>query len=237
MNKVKDFFRFPLSKNIEDYHAPAGMAVIAVFYIASFLIVTYAYNMPQTMIIVFIEQLLFLALLGFLFRKVLLENLKLFKANLAKYIPNIIIWFVIVFMANTAGGNITKLLMNNLNIMPEVTNESAVSSAVSQFPILGFLAVVLTGPFIEELVFRKSSKLIFKNKFFYYFMSAFLFGAGHIMIGFTFPASLVQIIPYFCMGLALAAVYDRSNNIWCSIIPHAISNAVTFILPEVLAAS
>ncbi|MDR2571525.1 MAG: CPBP family intramembrane metalloprotease, partial [Oscillospiraceae bacterium] len=64
------------------------------------------------------------------------------------------------------------------------------------------------------------------NKLLYYFLSVFLFGMAHLIIGFTFPTSFAFILSYALSAIGYIYVYEKSNNIWCPIFTHMLLNAV-----------
>ena len=86
--------------------------------------------------------------------------------------------------------------------------------------------IVVIGPIVEELIFRKSMHEIFR-----YFklpswavllISSVLFGLIHVVSAKDF----VQVFPYICMGLTLGWLEIKTKNIFPSIFVHIFNNGV-----------
>lgn len=108
-------------------------------------------------------------------------------------------------------------------------NEETVRSYIDIAPLLMFLEVSIYAPFAEELLFRKSIRDVFKNKWLYIFISGFIFGALHV-VGIESLFDLLYLIPYCSLGFTFAYIYAKTNNIYSTISIHAVHNAVTMIL-------
>lgn len=116
-------------------------------------------------------------------------------------------------------------------------NEEAVRNLIDQLPLYMIFSVSLYAPFVEELIFRHSIKDCImchgKNKivkFIYIFVSGFIFAAMHILGQTNSYLDYVFLIPYLSLGIAFAALYTKTDNIFSSITMHALHNTVTVIL-------
>lgn len=116
-------------------------------------------------------------------------------------------------------------------------NEEAVRSLIGVAPLYMIFSVSLYAPFVEELIFRKSIKDIAfafgKNKitkYGYIFMSGFIFALMHILGQVTSTLDYLYVIPYMSLGVAFAALYHKTDNIFASISMHALHNTVTILL-------
>ena len=116
-------------------------------------------------------------------------------------------------------------------------NEEAVRSLIDQLPLYMIFSVSLYAPFTEELIFRHSIKNVFKNnkknkisKYIYIFTSGFIFAALHIIGQATSYIDYLYLIPYMSLGIAFAALYQKTDNIASSIIAHSLHNTLTIIL-------
>ena len=107
--------------------------------------------------------------------------------------------------------------------------------------ILSIITMVIIGPFIEEMLFRKGLKNGFKKKQQFLIISSLLFGLGHVLISLDLSSldafiaclpNLLYIIPYSGMGYLLAKSYYETYNIFTSTTTHTLHNAfvVTLVL-------
>ena len=134
------------------------------------------------------------------------------------------------------------MIVSNLIISFFITNaiagnEETVRSMIDQAPLYMIFSVSIYAPFVEELLFRHSIKkcsLCYgdtkSNRLKYIFMSGFIFAALHIIGQVNSYIDYIYIIPYMSLGVAFAALYAKSDNIFSSIMMHALHNTVTIIL-------
>lgn len=116
-------------------------------------------------------------------------------------------------------------------------NEEAVRDMIDQLPLYMIFSVSLYAPFTEELIFRHSIKdcvmCYGKNKvtkYIYIFISGFIFAALHILGQTNSYLDYIYLIPYMSLGVAFAALYSKTDNIFSSILMHSLHNTVTVIL-------
>ena len=216
---MKRLFKLPDVQNFVDYKKSIYLTVFVIYAAILVLVLTLPAN-PMGMAFIVTTPMLFV--LMYLFRKILLNDIKVFKEHIKRYIPFILVGFVLAVALNILGNIISQLI----GVYGGGTNQEAVISAFWQTPLLGVFALLIVAPISEELIFRRTIMVMVENKFLYYLLSAFLFGMAHVVIGFTFPSSFVFIFPTALAGLGYAFVYDKSNNIWCPIFVHLLSNAL-----------
>lgn len=116
-------------------------------------------------------------------------------------------------------------------------NEEAVRNMIDQVPLYMIFSVSIYAPFVEEIIFRHSIKnavLCYGDnkiiKGIYIFISGFIFAALHILGQTTNAIDYIYIIPYLSLGIAFAALYAKTDNIFSSISVHMLHNTVTIIL-------
>jgi membrane protease YdiL (CAAX protease family) len=86
-----------------------------------------------------------------------------------------------------------------------------------------FIAVVLLGPFAEEVFFRG---FVFTGLAWKWgprnaaLVSAALFAASHFSSG--------QLVPAFASGLLLAWAYYRTRSLWPAVLAHTMQNSIAF---------
>ena len=108
----------------------------------------------------------------------------------------------------------------------KATNEEAVQELIKSAKIISIIAIGIIGPIIEELVFRKSFREVFKNNTLFVLMSGLVFGSLHVVLTITGPSDLLYIIPYSSLGIAFAYMYVKTNSIYTSMIIHIFHNTV-----------
>ncbi len=118
-------------------------------------------------------------------------------------------------------------------------NEAENRAIIDTYPILSIFLMVVFGPFIEELLFRKGFKKTFQNPKWFMIVSGILFGFGHLLAAMNFTSieafistlpQMIYIIPYGGMGYFMAKAYVETDNIFTSITMHTIHNALSIIL-------
>ena len=110
------------------------------------------------------------------------------------------------------------------------TNEELNREILKDVPYLAFFEIALVAPFVEEILFRYGiRKLVGKNKAFP-IISALVFGGLHALTGITSWMDLLYTIPYGALGYMLALSYNKTDNLFTSIVAHSVHNTVSFML-------
>lgn len=115
---------------------------------------------------------------------------------------------------------------------PVSLNQQAIErSLLSSTGILMVLMTVIFAPVLEELVFRKSMFRFFKNQYIAMVVSSLIFGLIHVTSETNILAFITNLISYSASGFALGYIYIKNkNNVWSSILVHAVANAVSIII-------
>jgi len=159
------------------------------------------------------------------YRKVLLNDMKLFGKYWVKYLAIVVQGFLLLLLFATVGGMITGLFDVDM-----AANQEAANATFREMPLLAGLYIALTGPIIEELVFRRAIQGAVKNRVLYYLLASIIFGVLHTVIEFSFPTSFAHLPSYALMGFGFAYIYRWSKNICCPIIVHVIWNSLGVIM-------
>lgn len=118
------------------------------------------------------------------------------------------------------------------------SNQDGVVELIKSSYLLGFLAVVVLAPIVEELTYRYflfgiASK---KNKLLGYIIAGGFFALMHFVssvssYGFSkeLLIDFIYLPPYLFSGLVLCYVYDKTNNIGSSLIAHTLNNLLAFL--------
>ncbi|WP_336525276.1 type II CAAX endopeptidase family protein [Bacteroides acidifaciens] len=123
----------------------------------------------------------------------------------------VILWMLpIIFIVN---------LLSELLVLEDLRQDTFVGMAYNQW---GVLAIVLVGPFTEELVFRMGIQRHLVHSGvrpkIAIFLSALVFGAVH--------ANPAQIPGAVVIGVVLGWLYWKSDTIWLPVAAHAFNNLV-----------
>ena len=110
-------------------------------------------------------------------------------------------------------------------------NEKNVQSMIHSSPFVMLICAGLFAPIVEELIFRKSFKNVFSNKWVFVIISGLIFGGLHV-IDYTFqnPLEILYILPYGILGGTFAYMDYEMNSVFPSITMHMLHNTLLTIL-------
>lgn len=192
-----------------------------------FLFFGYDFNnltLNERYIMIFSKYLVIILFFVIYYQKYLKEKWFDFIKNFKKYfIISFKDWFtgfIIMYFSN-------NIIMRIIGSIGE--NEKTVQSLISSTPLLAFVLTTLLAPFIEEMLFRKSLQDCFRNKLFFMIMSGLLFGLVHVLGADNYLEYLL-IISYGALGFMFAHTLTKTNNIYCTIMMHAIHNGLLTII-------
>lgn len=182
----------------------------------------------QTIFLALIKYIFFMLLLIILYHRYLKEKWSDFKKNFKNY-------FIITFKDWFTG--ILIMLFANIVINRFINgpgeNEEAVQNIIAKSPFIALIMTSFFAPFNEEMIYRKSLQDCFKNKYIYMIVSGFIFGFIHV-IGASNPCEYLLIISYGALGFMFAHTISETDNIFCTIMMHALHNSVLTILAMVI---
>lgn len=185
-------------------------------------------NMSNTMTVVlstFSSLVLFL-IFFFIYRKDLKKDFKMFWKNKEEYMDvGIRCWIlglIIMFAVN--------YILNIILKAGGANNEKVVQTMIKSFPLLMIIDAGILAPFNEEIVFRKTLKDIFKNKWIFITLSFLLFGGAHVINSSKTLIDYLFIIPYGALGASFAYAYYKTNNIFTSTTLHIIHNTILILI-------
>lgn len=213
-------------KKIKSILLPFGLIFLYLLFqeIATLIASQYKDNRLYQNTILIISNIVITIIFIIIFRKDLITDLKDFKKNYSKYIPESlkcwILGFIIMFTLNVI---ITTVLGG---IAP---NEEGNRMLIKMFPIYMTISVCFTSPICEELLFRLNFKNFFKSKTAKILFAGILFGAAHLMVSENL-LELLFIFPYSALGICLSAAYFKTGNIFSSIFAHMVHNTTILLL-------
>ncbi len=167
-------------------------------------------------------QLLLIVIIMYINRKKLKKDLKSLKVDhiktgLGYWFKFLIISITINFLINVLGAELPLNESVNRNIL-----ETAFLPSIISF--------LIVGPLIEELIFRFSLRKAINNKKIFIIVSGLLFGLSHMMFqNLNNIFAIIQVLNYSLMGMAFAAIYTKTDNIWSSILIHSFHNLIAVL--------
>lgn len=186
-------------------------------------------NLSSTVkyVITFINDILFLGILVSIYYKSIKNNiLKYFKYNFKDNFKTSISYWLIGLGIMYVSNFIIAIVMNG-----QLTeNEETVRNMIDMAPLYMLFQLVIYAPISEELIFRRSFRDIFKNKWAFAIVSGVVFGGLHAISSITNVVSLLYLIPYCSLGIVFGLLYYKTNNIFSTIVVHAIHNFMALIL-------
>ena len=195
------------------------------------------YNASSLIKIIYLllAESLFVFVAFMIYKHDMLTDWQDFKKNWKKYLDEYIkYWFIL--LALMYASNLIIVAIQQLFHHKETiaTNEQAVRDILGKFPIYMIISAVVIGPIEEEIVFRKTIRKIFRNKWVFIIVSGLFFGLMHVVLSMKEPLDLLYIISYSIPGIIFAYVYDKSKNIFVSTGLHTIHNGVLITLQLLL---
>lgn len=172
------------------------------------------------------SNIVLVLILFIIYRKDLKKEWLTFKSKL---IDNLNIgftyWFCGLFIMM-----ISNLIINFVFKGGTAANEEAVQSMINYLPWLMLIDAGFIAPFNEEIIFRKTFKDIFKNKWLFVITSALIFGGAHVIGNINNFVDFLYIIPYGALGASFALAYYKSDTVFTSMTVHMFHNTVLVLL-------
>jgi len=125
---------------------------------------------------------------------------------------------------------IFNVIINHFSPNEIANNEEAIRSMIKVSPILMLFNTAIMAPLIEELVFRKSFRTIFKNNLAFVLISGIIFGSLHVLLAdIENIYDYLYLLPYCSLGIAFSYMYYKTDNIWGPISMHMFHNSIMTI--------
>lgn len=177
---------------------------------------------PVVVILDTFKNIIMASILFLIYRKELIKEWDTFRSDFLNNIDSgVKYWFVGLFIMVTSNLLISVLFNSN-----GAGNEATVQNYISYLPWLMFIDAGIIGPFIEEMVFRKSFRDATKNKWVFALVSALVFGGMHVITNVSAWYDILYIIPYGALGGAFALAYYETDTIFTPITIHMLHNSV-----------
>ena len=177
-------------------------------------------------LIILFRQYVIASIAIILYYEDLKRQLKDFKKNYIKYLDEGFKWWVIGLVIM----GVSNVLISKITNGGMANNEESVREMINAVPYLTIILTAIFAPIIEELVFRKAFKDMFKEKWLFILTSGIVFGSLHVLGDVTILTDLLYIVPYSALGISFAYMYYKTNNIYTSISMHFLHNAIISVI-------
>lgn len=212
-----------------------GISVLLLYllsdYIYSFILILFNINfnnlnITQKTICNLSFEFVLILLIGFIYRKKIIADLKnIKKCHFSNYIKYWICALGLMLISN--------IIINMFTSIDTSTNQEEIVNIFSKAPIYTFILTVFFAPILEELVFRLSFRKMFKTDTLFIIISGIFFGFMHVTSPSCF-AELLYIIPYSIPGIIFAYVLAKTDNILIPIGLHFIHNSIMMIFQTLI---
>ena len=164
-------------------------------------------------------------ILFFIFKKQITEEARKFKENFLKNFDIGLVYYLIGLCIMVVSNVIISVIFSGGG----AANENGVQDMIKAFPSLMIVSAGVLAPWNEELIFRKTIKDLFKNKWLYVIISGLSFGLAHVVGQTSGWVDWLYVIPYGALGCAFAASYFDTKTVFTPILFHMIHNIVLII--------
>lgn len=211
-----------------------GIGVILLYFISTYMCVYiplifrinyYNLNIVTKTIYLIIYDVLTALLMIYIYRKDFITSFKDYKKNISKYLDYIWLWIGSLILMI-----ISNMIIVNFTVNEVATNQQAAIEELHLFPIYLIVSAAITGPIIEEIVFRLSIRKIINNNTLFIITSGLVFGLLHVVFSYTNITDFLYIIPYSIPGFAFAYMLVKTKNICVPISMHILHNSIMLIL-------
>ncbi len=174
---------------------------------------------------VILTYIIIFSLMIILFRKQLVSSFKLFKEYFREYNSLVIKTWLKSLLTIAIIGIIIQLITN----VDNATNQENLNEMFNNLPILVAMLSMIYAPIVEELMFRGVFRKFINKKYLFILISGISFGALHVIDDFQSISELLYIVLYSALGIYLASLYYKTNNVWTNIYFHFLQNTLGVI--------
>lgn len=228
IEKIKSFFikNQVLIKSLLTITLFFGNSLFAYIPISIFDINSHTASMKTKGYLEIYDYIILLIILYLLYRDDIKKYLKDLMKNFGKIIDTGFSYWTI--------GLIIMMISNFLIVKffpgAKPNNEIELQKIIKTIPIISFVSISILGPIIEEFTFRKTFYDLIKNKDVFVIVSGIVFGTLHVLFSYTSYWDFLYVIPYSALGICLAMMYKKTDNLFTSIIMHIFHNSILTII-------
>lgn len=227
MNKIKNSFKIEnLAKGITVFIIFCCSRYFILIPIKLFNIDIYSINNEMKVYLSTFASFILFFIFLLIYRLELKKEFKTFKDNFIECMDIGVRWWLIgLFLMIFFNFIITHLLHGG-----GAGNEQQVQTLVKAVPWIMLFDAGFLAPVNEEIVFRKTLKDIFTNKWIFALASFLLFGGAHIIGNIHMFTDILYIFPYGVLGAVFALAYYESDTIFTTISMHMIHNIILVLM-------
>jgi len=174
----------------------------------------------------FIGNVFYMGFLIYYFRKDLVDEWRSFRANYGKMIDISITWWFI----GVTGMALSNYLISTFIPAATPTNQELIEANIFRFPLYMAFMTIIFAPLVEELIFRKLLRKMFRTTWLFIAVSTFTFGICHVVTVANNWQDFVLVIPYAILGFTFAVTYVKTKSIYAPIFTHAFHNGLLFAI-------
>ena len=175
------------------------------------------------MLIVF--YVVILSLMIGVFYKQLIHDFKIFKSYFKEYFVLILkTWGKALVLIM-----ITTIIIQIITNTTQANNQIALQNSFNSNPVFIAILAMFYAPIAEELMFRGVFRKFIKNKKLFVIVSGVVFGLMHVIDDSKTLAEFSYVFVYSILGIYLAGIYAKTNNLCTNIFMHFIQNTLSVI--------
>ena len=175
------------------------------------------------MLIVF--YVVILSLMIGVFYKQLIHDFKIFKSYFKEYFVLILkTWGKALVLIM-----ITTIIIQIITNTTQANNQIALQNSFNSNPVFIAILAMFYAPIAEELMFRGVFRKFIKNKKLFVIVSGVVFGLMHVIDDSKTLAEFSYVFVYSILGIYLAGIYAKTNNLCTNIFMHFMQNTLSVI--------
>ena len=175
------------------------------------------------MLVVF--YVVILSLMIGVFYKQLIHDFKIFKNYFKEYFVLILkTWGKALVLIM-----ITTIIIQIITHTTQANNQIALQNLFNSNPIFIAILAMFYAPIAEELMFRGVFRKFIKNKKLFVIVSGVVFGLMHVIDDSKTLAEFSYVFVYSILGIYLAGIYAKTNNLCTNIFMHFMQNTLSVI--------
>lgn len=175
------------------------------------------------MLVVF--YVVILSLMIGVFYKQLIHDFKIFKSYFKEYFVLILkTWGKALVLIM-----ITTIIIQIITHTTQANNQIALQNLFNSNPVFIVILAMFYAPIAEELMFRGVFRKFIKNKKLFIIVSGVVFGLMHVIDDSKTLAEFSYVFVYSILGIYLAGIYAKTNNLCTNIFMHFMQNTLSVI--------
>ena len=174
---------------------------------------------------VIVSYVSMLLIMLIIFWKQLIHDFKIFKSYFKEYLSLTFKTWLKSLVIMMILGIIIQLLTNT----NQSNNQQTLQKMFNEYPIFVGLLATIYAPFTEELLFRGVIRKFIKSKYLFIFVSGVAFGLLHVIDDSKTIAEFLYVFVYSSLGIFLASLYYKTNNLFTNISFHFMQNVLGLI--------